>query len=86
MEDDSDDSDEDGVTMDELQKTVEVVRGKINIIKQRSLMKAKRRARSKIRNFDDMTKDLVSKGIEVNKDSLATRVKNPRRIGDLEAA
>ena len=47
-------------------------------------MKAKRRARSKIRNLDDMTQDLVSKGIDVNKDSLATRVRNPRRIGDLE--
>lgn len=33
-----------------------------------------------------MTQDLVSKGIDVNKDSLATRVKNMRRIGDLEAA
>lgn len=50
------------------------------------MLKAKRRARSKIRNLDDMTKDLESKGIEVNKDSLATRVRNPRRIGDLEAA
>lgn len=49
-------------------------------------MKAKRRARSKIRDFDEMTKDLVSKGIEVNKESLATRVRNPRRIGDLETA
>lgn len=82
----ADSSDEDSVTMDDLQKTVETVRGKINIIKQRSLLKAKRRARSKIRNLDDMTQDLVSKGIDVNKESLATRVKNMRRIGDLEAA
>lgn len=54
MEDDSEDSDEDGISMNDLQKTVDTVRGKINIIKQRSLMKAKRRARSKIRNFDEM--------------------------------
>lgn len=83
---DGSDSDEDGVTMDDLRKAVTAVRGKVNIIKQRSLLKAKRRARSKIRNLDDMTKDLQSKGIEVNTDSLATRVRNVRRIGDLEAA
>lgn len=34
----------------------------------------------------EAVEDLVSKGIDVNKDSLATRVKNPRRIADLEAA
>ena len=33
-----------------------------------------------------MTEALEAKGIEVNKDSLALRVKNPRRIADLEAA
>jgi len=33
MEDDSEDSDEDGISMNDLQKTVETVRGKINIIK-----------------------------------------------------
>jgi len=32
-----------------------------------------------------MTQDLVAKGIDVNKESLATRVRNPRRIGDIEA-
>lgn len=85
MEDDEDSSDEDGYTIDELQKTVEAVRGKINIIKTKSLLKAKRRAKSKIRNLDDMTQDLVAKGIDVNKESLATRVRNPRRIGDIEA-
>jgi hypothetical protein len=33
-----------------------------------------------------MTEDLKDMGIEVNEKSLATRVKNPRRIGELEAA
>jgi len=32
-----------------------------------------------------MTKDLAARGISVNKESLATRVRNPRRIGDIEA-
>lgn len=85
MEDESE-SDSDGVTMDDLQKQVTLVRGKINIIKHRSLMKAKRRARSKVRNFDEMYKEMVNKGIEVNKESLEKRVRNPRRIGDLESA
>lgn len=85
MEDDEDSSDEDGFTIDELQKTVEKVRGKINVIKTKHLLIAKRRAKSKIRNLDDMTKDLAARGISVNKESLATRVRNPRRIGDIEA-
>ena len=85
MEDDEDSSDEDGFTLDELQKTVEKVRGKINVIKTKHLLIAKRRAKSKIRNLDDMTKDLAARGISVNKESLATRVRNPRRIGDIEA-
>lgn len=59
MEDESE-SDSDGVTMDDLQKQVQLVRGKINIIKHRSLMKAKRRARSKVRNFDEMYKQMVN--------------------------
>lgn len=85
MEDDEDSSDEDGFTLDELQKTVEKVRGKINVIKTKHLLIAKRRAKSKIRNLDDMTKDLAARGISVNKESLANRVRNPRRIGDIEA-
>lgn len=85
MEDDEDSSDEDGFTLEELQKTVEKVRGKINVIKTKHLLIAKRRAKSKIRNLDDMTKDLAARGISVNKESLATRVRNPRRIGDIEA-
>ena len=33
-----------------------------------------------------MTDALEAKGFDVNKESLATRVKNPRRIADLEDA
>jgi hypothetical protein len=33
-----------------------------------------------------MVEDLQDQGIAVNKESLAKRVKNPRRIGDLEFA
>ena len=33
-----------------------------------------------------MTEDLQDRGFDVNKESLATRVKNPKRIADLEDA
>ena len=79
-------SDEDGVTVGDLQKSVKKVRGKINIIKQRSALKSKRRAKSKIKKLDEMAEELEEKGINVNKESLATRVRNPKRIGELEAA
>ncbi len=59
---------------------------KIRKIKGDHMMKSATRARSKIKKLDDMTDALESKGIEVNKDSLAQRVKNPRRIADLEEA
>jgi hypothetical protein len=85
MEDDDESEDEDGVTMENLQKSISNVRGKINIIKQRSLLKARRRANSKIKNLEDFTADLKSKGIDVNEASLATRAKTRRTIGSLEA-
>lgn len=52
----------------------------------RSKLKEKRRAQSKIRKLDEFTEKLKEKGIAVNEESLATRVRNPRRIADLEYA
>jgi len=49
-------------------------------------LKEKRRANSKIRKLDEFTEKLKEKGFDVNEESLATRVKNPRRISALEAA
>jgi hypothetical protein len=77
--------DEDGVTKDDLDAAIKKVRGKIVIIKQRSKLKSKQRATSRIKDLTEMTEDLEARGIAVNKESLATRVKNPRRIADLEA-
>jgi hypothetical protein len=48
-------SDEDGITVADLKRCVTDVRGKINIIKQRSLLKAKRRAKSKIKTLEEVT-------------------------------
>ena len=62
------------------------VRGKINIIKQRHVLKGKRRAKSKIKNFDEMTADLKAKGIDVNEESLSTRISKGRKsIGQIES-
>lgn len=47
-------------------------------------MKAKTRARSKIKSLAEMTEALEKKGIDVNKESLATRVKNIKRIDEIE--
>lgn len=73
-------------TMEDLRKQCLKVKGKINIIKQRSILKEKRRANSKIRKLDEFTEKLKEKGFSPNEESLATRVKNPRRIADLEDA
>merc|ERR1712153_41008 len=86
MEDGSDDdSEEDGITMENLTKSVAEVRIKCNIIRQRSFLKARRRANSEIRNLDEFTADLKAKGIDVNEASLATRAKTRRTIDSLEA-
>jgi hypothetical protein len=52
----------------------------------RNKLKSKRLVKSKIRDFGEMTKELEAKGISVNKDSLATRIRNPKTIAELEAA
>jgi hypothetical protein len=78
--------DEDGITKADLDDCIKKVKGKITIIKHRSKMKAKQRASSRIRDLNEMTEELEDRGFNVNKESLATRVKNPRRIADLEDA
>lgn len=78
--------DEGGISNKDLEAAVKKVKGKINIIKQRSILKAKRRVTSKIRDYNEMTEELEKRGIEVNKENLATRIKNRRTIDDLEYA
>jgi hypothetical protein len=55
-------------------------------LKQKSLLKKKRRAKSKIKQLDEMADELESKGIAVNRESLATRAKSRRTIASLEEA
>jgi hypothetical protein len=47
-------------------------------------MKSRLTAKSRIRTIDEVTDGLKEKGINVNAESLATRVQNRRTIGDLE--
>jgi len=77
-------SDEGGIADDMLLAACKKVKGKITIIKQRSKMKSRLSAKSKIRTLDEMTDGLKAKGIDVNEESMATRVQNRRTIGDLE--
>lgn len=77
-------SDEDGITKEDLDKCIKKVKGKITVIKSNSFLKRKQRSHSRIRDLNEMTEDLKAKGIAVNEESLATRVKNPVRIAELE--
>lgn len=79
-------TDEDGITKADLDECIKKVKGKITIIKHRSKMKSKQRAHSRIRDLSEMTEGLKERGIDVNEENLASRVKNTRRIADLEAA
>ena len=49
-----------------------------------SKLKQGRRVQKKNKDLDDMENFLENKGISVNKDSLKTRVKNRKSIGQLE--
>ena len=53
--DERESSDEDGVTAKDLAAAVKKVRGKITVIKQRSMMKSKTRAVSKLTTLDELT-------------------------------
>jgi hypothetical protein len=48
-------SDEDGITQDDLERSLKKVKGKINILKMRNKLKSKRLVKSKIRDFGEMT-------------------------------
>jgi hypothetical protein len=67
-------SDEGGIADDALFAACKKVKGKITIIKQKSKMKSRLTAKSKIRTIDEMTDGLKAKGIDVNEESMATRI------------
>jgi len=62
--------DEAGITDDMLATAIKKVRGKKTIIKEQHKLKAKRRAKSKLRSIGQMEQDLENQGIAVNKETL----------------
>jgi nucleolar GTP-binding protein len=78
--------DEDGIATSDLVSTLKKVKSKISVYKGLHDLKAKTRAKSKIKDLDEMTKSLKEKGIDVNEETLAKRAKNRRTLASLEEA
>lgn len=80
------DENSDGVDMDQLKASLKEVRAKKTIFKNRHKLKGKLVHRDKKAKVEDMIDHFESIGVAVNKESLRSRSKSRRRIGDLEAA
>ena len=79
-----DDDDSDGITEDDLKRSLKEVRGKKALFKLNHKLKKNLRARSKNKNLEDFEEHLEKKGINANIDSLRQRVKKRRGIAELE--
>lgn len=77
-------SDEGDIADDELRAACMKVKGKVTLIKQRSKMKGRLTAKSRIMTLDEVKDGLKEKGFDVNEETLNKRVQNRRTIGDLE--
>ena len=78
--------DEDGVTMEELKASLAEVRQKKAIFKNRHKLKGKLVVRDKKAKVSDMIEHFENIGVNVNKESLRSRSKTRRSIGELEGA
>jgi len=76
----------DGVDMGALKKSLKDVRHKTNMSRLQHKMKAKLKARPKRVDVEKMIDHFEKVGVPVNKESLRSRSKSRRSIGDLEAA
>lgn len=76
----------DGINMDELKASLAEVRSKKTILKGRHKLKGKLITSAKRAKVDDMIEHFESIGVPVNKESLRSRSKSVRRIGNLEDA
>lgn len=79
---DSDNSE--GVTFDDLKKSLKEVRNKKAIKKLQHKMKQGKSVSKKSAKLSDIVATMESKGVEVNKESLRARSKSRRSIADLE--
>jgi len=80
------DEEEDGIGMDELKASLAEVRSKKTILKGRHKLKGKLITSAKRAKVDDMIEHFEKIGVPVNKESLRSRSKSVRRIGNLEDA
>jgi nucleolar GTP-binding protein len=83
MDDGSEDSD--GVTEEDLRRSLKEVRSKKAILKLQHKMKKNLRARSKNKKLEDLEEHLEKKGIEANIDNIRNRIKQRKTIKELEA-
>lgn len=84
MDDDESENSE-GITQDELKRSLKEVRSKKAIFKLQHKMKKNLRARSKNKNLLDFEEHLEKKGIDANIENIRDRIKKRRSIKELEA-
>jgi nucleolar GTP-binding protein len=79
---DSDNSD--GITFDDLKKSLKEVRSKKAIKKMQHRLKSGRSVRPTTAKLSEIVEKMEAKGLEVNKETLKTRSKSRKTIGELE--
>ncbi len=85
MQDDDESENSDGVTEEDLRRSLKEVRSKKAILKLQHKMKKNLRARSKNKNLADFEEHLEKKGIDANIENIRSRVKQRKSIKELEA-
>ena len=75
---------ENGVTLQDLKASLKEVRGKKTIFKMNHKINSKLKVHKRSHNLSEMTEDLIAKGFDVNKESLRSRSKVRKTIGDIE--
>ena len=85
MMQDEDSEDSEGVTEEDLKRSLKEVRSKKAILKLQHKMKKNLRARSKNKKLEDLEEHLEKKGIEANIDNIRNRIKQRKSIKELEA-
>ncbi len=85
MQDDDESENSDGVTEEDLRRSLKEVRSKKAILKLQHKMKKNLRARSKNKNLADFEDHLEKKGIDANIENIRSRVKQRKSIKELEA-
>jgi len=83
MDDDESDN-SDGVTEEDLRRSLKEVRSKKAILKLQHKMKKNLRARSKNKKLEDLEHHLENKGIDANIDNIRNRIKQRKTIKQLE--